>query len=613
MVGKLFQSPSVLWRGGLEEIQNQLSLHILFLLLVETLKTDVLIIGSEGAGARAVVEACDLGAEVTLVTKGRLGRHGATVMGAADIAVDSRSLRTLVAQGDDDDSPRAFLEDMVTEGKWLNNQPLAKIVVEEVPKRAQELLDWGLKFVEVRQMPGHRFPRSLYTSGLEMARTLGRQVRLRKPRVLEDTYIYDLLTRGGEVIGALGLDLRQGRAIAFLAKATILATGGCHSLYTHHTGPEGLTGDGQAIAYRAGAELLNMEMTQFIPTTPIEPSMARGSLFPFLIGPQNALRIWLLNKYGERFMSRWDPQRMEHSTRDILSLGIMTEILEGRGGPQGGVYYSLAHLPRNLVADFARWGAKPFLRPNWHAHGFDFSSMVEDMMQGGAIEVVPAAHFFMGGLRVSELCETTLPGLYAAGEVVGGVHGANRLSGTAFSQMVVLGQRAGHFAARRALSLATWPAPEAGQLAWLEERLLHPLRVRGEVNPYEVKRKLQEMAWRQVGVIREGSSLKATLHELDRIKREELAHLASRARESRYNLEWLECLQVENMLLVLELMTRSALLRQESRGAHFRKDFPEMDNRHWLSNTVASRTGEDMTVSVEPVAMPFVKSVTEGK
>ncbi|MDP2931602.1 MAG: FAD-binding protein [Chloroflexota bacterium] len=578
---------------------------------METLRTDVLIIGSEGAGARAAIEACDMGAEVTLVTKGRLGRHGATVMAAADIAIDSRSLTELVGQGNPADNPRAFLEDMVIEGKWLNDQSLARLVVEEVPERARELLDWGLKYTEVRQMPGHRFPRSLYTSGPEMARTLSRQVCRRNIRVLEDTYLHDLLTRDGEVIGAVGLDLRQGRPIACLAKAVVLASGGCHSLYLHNTGADGLTGDGQAMAYRAGAELLNMEMTQFIPVTAVESSRARDSLFLFLLGPQNALRVWLLNKYGERFMARWDPQRMEHTTRDLLSAAIMTEILEGRGGPGGGVYYSLAHLPRNLVADFARWGAKPFLKPNWHAHGSDFHSVAEELMQGKAVEVVPAAHFFMGGLKVNEQCETTLPGLYAAGEVVGGAHGANRLSGTAFSQMLVLGKRAGHAAARRALTLNTRAEPEPQQVTTLEEKLLHPLQARGDVNPYQVKRKLQEIAWHRVGVVREGASLKTTLDDIAQIKKTELAGMASRARDTRFNLEWLECLQVENMLLVLEMITRSALLRQESRGAHYRKDFTGMDNRQWLANTVVRRTADGLSVSAEPVSLPLVKPASE--
>ena len=577
---------------------------------MKTLKTDVLVIGSEGAGARAAIEACDQGAEVTLVTKGRLGRHGATVMAAADIAVDSRSLSALMGQGNPDDSPETFLEDMVIEGKWLNDQYLARLVTTEVPDRTRELLDWGLKYTEVRHMPGHRFPRNLYTSGTEMVRTLGRQVRQRKIRILEDVYIHALLTRNGEAVGAIGLDLRQGKPIALQAKAIVLATGGCHSVYSYTTGPEGLTGDGHAMAYRAGAELTNMEMVQFIPTTPLEPAMARGSLFPFLLGPQNALRLWLLNKHGERFMSRWDPQRMEHSTRDVLSLAIMTEILEGRGGPLGGVYYSLAHRPKNLVADFARWGGKPYLKENWHVHGLDFTPVIEKLMRGEAIEVVPAAHFFMGGIKVNERCETTVPGLYAAGEIVGNIHGANRLSGGAFSHMLVLGQRAGHFAAQRVRDLTVLPEPEPEQVSTSEESLLRPIRVQGTVNAYEVKRELQDIAWRRAGVVREGESLKTALADIDRINRETLTDMASRAKETLYNLEWLECLQAENMTLILEMIARSSLLRQESRGAHFRKDFPEMDNQQWLSNTVIRKTGESMVVTKEPVVMPFVKRAT---
>ncbi len=577
---------------------------------METLKTDVLIIGSEGAGARAAIEACDRGAEVTLVTKGRLGRHGATVMAAADIAVDSHSLSVLLGQGSPDDSPETFLEDMVIEGKWLNNQYLARLVAEEVPDRMRELLDWGLKYTEVRQMPGHRFPRNLYTSGTEMIRTLGRQVRQRKIRILEDVYIHALLTQKGEVVGAMGLDLRQGKPIVLSAKVVVLATGGCHGVYSYTTGPEGLTGDGHAMAYSAGAELTNMEMVQFIPTTPLEPAMARGSLFLFLMGPQNALRLWLLNKHGERFMSRWDPQRMEHSTRDVLSLAIMTEILAGRGGPQGGVYYSLAHLPKNLVADFARWGGKPYLKENWHVHGLDFTPVIEKLMRGEAVEVVPAVHFFMGGIKVNERCETTVPGLYAAGEVVGGIHGANRLSGAAFSHMLVLGQRAGHFAAQRVRELTVHPEPDPEPVSSSAESLLRPIRAQGTINAYEVKRELQDMAWRRAGVIREGESLKTALVDIDRIKQKTLTDMASRAKETHFNPEWLECLQVENITLILEMITRSALLRQESRGAHFRKDFPEMDSQQWLSSTVIRKTGESMAVTKEPVAMPFVKPAT---
>ena len=579
---------------------------------MEIISTDVLIIGSGGAGVRAALEAHNAGVRVTLVTKGRLGRHGATVTAAADIAVDSRSLHDITGQGNTDDSPEIFLEDMVVEGKWLNNQHLVKLIVEEVPHRVRELLQWGLKYTELRQMPGHRFPRGMYTSGVEVDRVLGKQVRQKKIQLIEDTYIHDLVIRDGEVIGAVGLELRRGKPVAFSAKAVIVATGGCHGAYSYSTGPEGLTGDGQAMAFRAGAELINMEMVQFIPTTPIEPVMARGSLFPFLLGPQNALRVWFLNKYGERFMSRWDSQRMEHSTRDTLSLGIMTEILEGRGGPKGGIYFSLAHLPKNLIADFARWGGKPFLKSNWYAHGLDCSPMVEKLMQGEAIEVLPAVHFFMGGVKVNERCETTIPGLYATGETAGGIHGANRLSGTAFSHILVLGQRAGYFAAQRVASQSVSTEPDKYELDVFEKRLLHPILCHGNVNPYEVKRELQDIAWHKLGVIRDNALLKTALKTLDEMKNTKLALMTSRAHQEHYNLEWLECLQVENIVLVQEAIARCALLRSESRGAHFRKDYPDIDNTHWLKSTIARMTGDGMVVTTEPVELPIIRPEMNG-
>src|SRR5579884_3673541 len=238
------------------------------------LRTDVLIIGSEGAGARAAWEVADRGLRATIVTKGRLGRSGATLTGAADLDVDSRSLLRLLGPEprlsgiapNPEDSPEAFFRDMLVEGKWLNDQRLVLAHVVQVLKA---------------------------------------QVKRRPIQVVEDTMITDLLTRDGQVVGAVGLDLTRGEPVAFAAKAVILATGGGHNLYEYNTGPEDLTGDGQAMALRAGAELIDMEMTQFIPTTIVNPPLARGNLFPFLLGPQNALRVWLLNKYGERFMARW--------------------------------------------------------------------------------------------------------------------------------------------------------------------------------------------------------------------------------------------------------------------------------------------------------------------
>lgn len=572
---------------------------------MQRLNTDVLVIGSEGAGARAAIAAAEAGLDVTIVTKGRLGRSGATITGAADLDVDSGSLLRLIGQGDSRDSPEHFFRDMVVEGKYLNDQRLVEVHVAEVPERLRELLEWGYKWTELRQMPGHSYPRNLYASGHEMVRVLKRQVRQRRLRVVEDFYVSDLAVHDGEVVGALGLDLDQGDTLSIEAKAVVLAAGGGHNLYPFTTGPEELTGDGQAMALRAGARLINMEMMQFIPTTIIEPPIARGNLFPFLVGPQNALAVWLLNRHGQRFMARWDPARMEHSTRDLLSIGIQTEILEGRGGPRGGVYFSLAHLPRNLVEDFARWGAKPFLRGDWSAHGLGFRELMEKAMAGEAFEVAPAAHFFMGGVRIDADGATDLPGLFAAGEVTGGLHGANRLSGNAFAQIMVQGERAGRAAARYAAGLGRAIAMPQADWEALETRITRPLEGNGAGGPsaFELKRRLQDLAAQKVGVVRDGDALEQAVGQIEGWRRDECPLVRSRSKERRFNPEWLESLQLENMHLALEATARAALARCESRGAHYRRDFPVTDHAGWLCNTLVTMRDGTLVVEREPVAI----------
>lgn len=577
----------------------------------QTISTEVLVIGSEGAGARAAIEASDRGCQVTVATKGRIGRGGATVTAAADMNVDGRSIREIFGWGGSpEDSPESYLRDMVVEGRYLNDQPLAELQVREAPFRLRELLAWGLKVYDIRQTPGHSFPRSVYTSGRDMARTLAGQVRLRPIRLLEEVMVTDLLARDGRVIGAVGLDIARGEPLVIAAGAVVLATGGAHGIYPFTTGPEGLTGDGQAMALRAGAELVNMEMVQFIPTAMVAPPMMRGSLFIFLLGPQNGLRGWLLNKYGERFMARWDPQRMEHSTRDLLSVGIANEIVEGRGSPSGGVYYSVAHLPVNLVRDFARWGAKPFIRADWTSHGLDYRAVVESMLAGEAVEVAPAAHFFMGGVRIDERCETTIPHLLAAGEVAGGVHGANRLSGNAFTQMQVQGRAAGQRAAELARGRELVD-PDRRQVEGSIARMMEPLRRTDGATGYELMETLQEMARKHAGVVRNGSSLEEGLAKLGELRCELAERLACRARERQYNPGWVEALQARNASLVLEAILQCAMARRESRGAHFRQDYRETDGS-WLKNTVVhSRDGgTSLELRTEPVrvtSFPLVR------
>jgi succinate dehydrogenase/fumarate reductase flavoprotein subunit len=364
------------------------------------------------------------------------------------------------------------------------------------------------------------------------------------------------------------------------------------------------------MALRAGAELLDMEMTQFLPTTIVSPPLARGNLFPFLLGPQNALRVWLLNKYGERFMAKWDPERMEHSTRDLLSIGIMNEVLEGRGSPGGGVYMSLAHLPNNLIDDFARWGAKPFIRKDWFSHGLSFAPLMEEVKQGRAIEVAPASHFFMGGIRVDEWGATSFPGLYAAGEVSGGVHGGNRLSGNAFAQILVQGKRAGEAAARFAADSRAVPEPDARQVENLRSAITAPLERDGP-SCYEVRDELRSLSQLKVGVVRDGPTLRDALARVETLLREAGPRLASRNRDRLFNPEWVECLQVVNLATTLCAVARGALARQESRGAHYRRDFPRTDNARWLQHTVQRATDGHVELRLAPVATPTMRPPEE--
>jgi len=571
------------------------------------LRTEVLVIGSEGAGARAAIAAADAGAEVTVVTKGRMTRSGATLTGAADLDVDSATLYRLLGRGDPDDSQDAFFRDMVVEGKYLNDQPLVEAHVGDVPSRIEELLGWGLKIYDLRQNPGHSYPRNLYTSGHDLVMLLKREIKRRPIKVVEDTLVSDLLIADGRVAGAMALDLRSGESDVIEAASVVLASGGGHNIYAYTTGPEDLTGDGQAMALRAGVPLINMEMTQFLPTTIINPPMARGNLFPFLLGPQNGLKYWLLNKYGERFMERWDPARMEFSTRDLTSIGIMNEILEGRGGPDGGVYYSLAHLPSNLIEDFARWGGKPFIKADWSAHGHSFRDVVDRLKAGEAIEVAPAAHFFMGGVQIDEHMATALPGLFAAGEVTGGVHGANRLSGNAFAQIVTQGTRAGAASAAFARREGRPPAPPEASVAAARERLEAPLARDNGVTAYELRHELQDIAAEKVGVLRTGEKLREAVARLEELRRSEMPRLYSRAKDRRYNREWVECLQAESMLSTLQTIARSALLREESRGAHYRRDYPQTDNDRWLCNTVVRQRDDELDVTTGPVRTTRIK------
>lgn len=566
---------------------------------IEYLKADVLVVGSEGAGARAALEAVKNNADVIMISKGYFGGSGATVTAGADIDLDSASVCQLFdLPGVKEDNKDIFFEDMVIEGRYINNQKLAEVHVDDAVDRLKELRDWGIKITGLISAPGHRYPRGVYTSGREIMRVLKKQIKLTSVNVLEHVMVLDLIKKNKQVIGAIALNLKEGSFIVIQAKSTILATGGGMMVFPYQTAPEELTGDGQAMAWRAGADLVDMEMTQFLPGVFIKPPIWKGLAFPFMLGPMGGLDVWLLNKYGNRYMNKWDPKNMERSTRDLLSRALMNEVRENRGSPSGGVWMSFAHLPANLIDYVAQWYAKPYLTPDWTYKGFDFREFIDRVKNGYAIEVGVASHFFMGGIRIDTECKTSVEGLFAAGEVAGGLHGANRLSGNACTQILVQGARAGRAAAELVHGVS-FEKPDLKEIQELINYYELPLKRESGVTIFKLKKEMQDLAWKSAGVIRCADDLSSGLEKIKQIK-DQISELSCQSKEKQYNKEWVEALQLPNLATVLEGILISAEARKESRGAHYRKDFPSSDDKYLFNHVIINRNN-NMVLKQEPL------------
>jgi succinate dehydrogenase/fumarate reductase flavoprotein subunit len=559
--------------------------------------TDVLVVGSGGAGCLAAIEAAKHDVRVTIVTKGVFGKSGATLTGDADFDVDSRSLHDLFgfAGTDPNDSQDKFFEDMVKGGKYLNNQRLVEVHVKEAPERLKDFMDLGIKPRYVFRSSGHSYPRGVVVPGTEYQKVLCKETTAAGVEVIEETMITDLLTNKGQVAGAVGLNIRTGDLVVFKAKSVVLATGGLMRIYPITTAPEELTGDGLAMAYRAGAELIDMEFPMFLPGCFVWPPALRGIDFPFLVSTERELRGWLLNKYGERFMENWDPVNKECTTRDIASVAMTIEVLEGRGSPHGGVFVSLKHLPDNLIDYAGEWATwyKDFKYGN-----FDLKKMLPDLKRY-AMEAVPASHFTNGGIRINEKCETNVKGLYAAGEVSGGVHGANRLSGNAFTEFSVFGVRAGKYAAEFAKK-SSFADINNKTVESVEEDIIKPLEKGGGIKPVELRRHIQKISWEKLGPVRTDEGLRQALKEIEELKRQ-VQLMGTESKDRRYNREWVEALQVKNMVQILEMIARAALMRTESRGAHYRRDYPNTDNVNWLKNICIKQEAGEMRITTQPI------------
>jgi len=574
-------------------------MRIINLLIDKIFNTDVLVIGSGATGMRAAIEASNEGVVVTLVNKGYFGKSGSTLVAEADIAIDSASAVNLFnLPGSAEDNPELFFEDIIIEGEYLNNQRLVEIHTSEALYRLKQLVEWGAKIKKLMKSPGHRYPRGVWISGMEINRVLKNEVKKRNINIFEHLMIIDLVIDGenNQLLGAIGLNLVQGKFYLLKTKAVILCTGGVMRLYSSTTAPEELTGDGLAIAYRAGAELVDMEFPMFLPYTMISPQALKGSIFPYDLSAY--FEVEALNVKGERYMKKWDPERLEKSTRDINSVAAAIEILEGRGTPRGGTYLSLKGIKDNLIP-CSKKCLTDIQFNNWKYGGFNLKELLPNLTEQ-VLETAPACHFWNGGIKIDEKCETNIRGLYAAGEVTGGIHGANRISGNAMIETQVWGARSGKYAALFAWANKYTPKILNRRVEELIKKYLCPLEKKEGLNPIEVRKKIRKIAGDKVGIVRKGKLLREAIEEIDRLKKE-MQNQTLSFKVRTYNKEWIESLQNLNLIQVLEMTTRTSLWRTESRGALYRTDFPKTNNKEWLKNILIKNIKNKMSLNTKDV------------
>ncbi len=542
---------------------------------IDQLQFDVVVVGSGGAGCTAAIEASRRGARTALVSKGPAGRSGATLLAGADLMLDGRSMLDLGYKGDPTDSPEKWAREIAIEGFYLGDQRLVDAFVREAPARARDLINWGMKVQFLSDA------RSIITKGSEICKALRRGLSSASVSVLEPVMATDLVLSDGRISGISAINLGTGKGLLIKAGAVILATGGIHQMFPFNSGSDELSGDGIGLAYRAGAEVVNMEFITFCPVVILNPPKYRGSIFTYIYMHYGGME--LLNRKGQPFLFKYDPEVIDMALNSewdklILSQTIAREIQDGRGTSNGGVWFGVNGIPKNV-----REGMNRKLEKD-HWQGNDYGPILKMFDEGYAVEVAPAAHYFEGGVRIGPDCAATIPGLFAAGECAAGVFGANRVS-AATTEMVIEGYLAGSSAAEFFKKHGLpGDGTREGRAQFDKCQELFG-RTRG-VRPLELKERVQRLASDCLWVIRDGVRIEKMLSEMASLRSAAGNLFIPGGEHPVFNKEWITALELDNLVPLLEVMGRAALERQESRGVHYRADFPETDFDQWNCNIV---------------------------
>ena len=562
---------------------------------VQTLTTDILILGAGGAGLFAALHAkkANPDLDVTIAVKGLLGKCGCTrmVQGGYNVALSPQ------------DSVERHFMDTIEGGGWLNDQDLAWLLVETAPKRIRELeTELGCFFdrnpdgsVHQKAFAGQTFDRTVHKgdlTGIEIINRLAEQVWRRDVRRLEDHRALDLIRSadGSELAGVLMLDMRTGDTLLVRARAVLLATGGGPTMYRYHTPSGDKSCDGLAMALRAGLPLRDIEMVQFHPTGLLagEGTRMTGTVL------EEGLRGsggYLTDAQGKRFMFDYDA-RGERATRDIVSRSIMDRIRKGHASPHGGVYIEMGHLgPERVRKEFKG------MVERCEDCGFDLAA--------GRVEVIPTAHYMMGGVVFSADCTAELPRLYAAGEDTGGVHGANRLGGNGVANSTVFGGIAGDVMGTRTKRGGALPDADKSAIEAARERAFSPLE-RPAGNLPAMRERLYNIMWNDVGILRSAESLARAKDALDSLS-QDIAACGIGDTNRRYNLTWMDYLNLESLTLVSRSIAAAANFRRDSRGAHFREDYPHASALETSYYTTVRLAGDRPEVTARPIMFTRVR------